>query len=70
MGLDASMLMAPVLFAWLAGGRHTPWWLAVAAVFLVCAALLRPIVGAQGRPAPTEAEPTATPAPSSAEISS
>jgi MFS family permease len=52
MGLDVSLLMAPVLFAWLAGGRHTPWWLAVAAVFLVCAALLRPIVGAQGR-APT-----------------
>lgn len=49
MGLDISMLMAPVLFAWLAGGRHILWWLAIAAVFLVCAALLRGIVGAWDR---------------------
>lgn len=49
MGLDVSMLMAPVLFAWLAGAGHTPWWLAVAAVFLVCAALLRGIVGERAR---------------------
>lgn len=45
MGLDVSMLMAPILFAWLAGGHHTPWWLALAAVFLICAALLPAIVG-------------------------
>lgn len=51
-GLDVNMLVAPVLFAWLAGGRHPLWWLAVAAVFAGCAALLRAIVGAGGAPVP------------------
>lgn len=45
-GLDASMLTAPALFAWLAGGHTALWWLVLAAVFLLCALLLRTIVGA------------------------
>ncbi|HEV2887353.1 MAG TPA: MFS transporter [Jatrophihabitans sp.] len=45
MGLDVSMLVAPSLFAWLAGGQHTGPWLAVSAGFAACALLLGPVVG-------------------------
>jgi hypothetical protein len=44
-GLDLSMLVAPTLFAWLASGRHTPEWLVVAGLFVLCALLLRPVAG-------------------------
>jgi hypothetical protein len=48
LGLDVSMLVAPALLAWLAGGRHALGWFAVAGGFGACALLIRPIAGRAG----------------------
>lgn len=55
MGLDVSMLLAPALFGWLAAGRHVTGWIAVAAAFIVCALLLRPVAGRTPNPRAEEA---------------
>lgn len=62
LGLDVSMLVAPALFAWLAGGTHTVPWLAVAAAFAGGALVLRPVVGsgpAAAAQAPGAPDPSA-----------
>jgi len=53
MGLDVSLLLAPALFGWLAAGGHANGWFVVAAAFIGCGLLLRPV--ASRRPGPNEA---------------